>query len=135
MNTAPVELTALRDLPDYRVCAEDTDPRGWDVIDADGIHVGAVTDLLIDLQALTVRYIVCSLAHMTRQVLIPTGFARLDEDSKRLHLDFVTAADTKKLPQFVGLPLSDQYSADLEAALTGVRPSTANQAKIIRRSS
>jgi hypothetical protein len=134
MNTAPIELTAMRDLPDYRVCSEDTDPRGWNVIDADGFQLGAVTDLIIDVQALTVRYIVCSLAAAMRQVLIPTGFARLDEESRQVHLDFVTAADTEQMPHFVGLPLTEQYSAALEKALTGVAPSTSNQAKIVRRS-
>lgn len=133
MNPAPVELTALRDLPDYRVRTEDTDPRGWNVIDANGIHVGAVVDLLIDLQALTVRYIVCSLTPSTRQVLIPTGFARLDDENRQVFLDFVTAADAEKMPHFAGLPLSEQYCADLEQALTGVTQSPSSQAKIIRR--
>lgn len=135
MNTPPVELAALGDLHDYRVCAGDADPRGWNVVDSNGAALGEVTDLLIDLQALIARYIVCSFTGDARQVLIPVGFARLDAEHGTVHLDFITAADAEKIPAFTGLPLSAEYGAQMEKALTGVAPPSPAEPKIVRRSS
>lgn len=134
MNTTPtVELTALRDLHDYRVISDDVDPRGWGVQDSNGVNVGSVSDLIIDVEGLLARYIVCDVTRgESREVLLPTGFARLEHGSKMVHLDFVTAADLESLPTYQGLLLSAAYTAQMEKALTGVAP-TPTQPKIVRR--
>lgn len=136
-STAPVELIAMSDLPDYRICKEDTDPRGWNVVDSNGVPVGIASDLIIDLQALMARYIVCSVSRGTpREVLIPTGFARIDNETRTVHLDFVTALDIEALPTHTGLPLSEEFSAQMETAITGTPPaSAAEEPKIVRRNS
>lgn len=41
----------------YRVAEGDPDVRGWDVMDRDGRRIGEVDDLLIDTEALKVRYL------------------------------------------------------------------------------
>ena len=41
----PIELAALSDLSDYRVCRDNSDPRGWQIIDADAVPVGTAKDL------------------------------------------------------------------------------------------
>ena len=135
-STAPVELIAMSDLPDYRICKEDADPRGWNVVDSNGVPIGTVSDLIIDLQALIARYIVCSVSRGTaREVLIPTGFARIENESCTVHLDFVTALDIEALPTHTGLPLSEEFSAQMETAITGTPPATADDPKIVRRNS
>lgn len=40
----------------YEVSSEDPDPRGWTVITHDGTRIGEVTDLVVDQDALKVRY-------------------------------------------------------------------------------
>lgn len=134
MNTTPtVALTALSTLPDYRVTSDDVDPRGWEVQDSNGVVVGRVSDLIIDVEGLIARYIVCETARgVSHEVLLPTGFARLDQPSKVVYLDFVTAADLESFPAYQGLPLSAAHTAQLEKALTGATPKPAKP-KIVRR--
>lgn len=122
----------MRDLPKYRVSKDNVDPRGWNIVDSNGVPVGTASDLIIDLQALIARYIVCSISRgEARDVLLPTGFARLDEGDCTVHLDFVTARDIEGLPAFTGLPLSEGLSARIEEALTGATPSAADKAKVV----
>jgi hypothetical protein len=128
------ELASLGALPDYRVCAEDADPRGWPVIDFELTALGEIADLIVDLQGQTARYIVCATAGPDgRAVLIPIGFARLDRERCTVHLDFVTAADLAKLPTFTGLPLSENHTARLEEALIGKTATTSPMPKVVRR--
>ena len=130
------DLVLLRDAGEYRVSAGDTDPRGWRVIDANEVLIGEVDDLIIDPQGLTARYMVCSSQRgAERAVLIPVGFARLDAEQSIVHLDFVTQADVEKLPTFNGLPLSEEFEASQQKALTGVEQDVVAKPKIVRRSS
>ena len=134
MNTTLPSLAILGDSPDYRVRSEDTDPRGWAVVDANGVALGTVADLIIDVETLVARYIVCSMRrNEQRNVLLPIGFARLNNDDKVVHLDFVTVDAVDTLPAFAGLPIRPEQLADTEKALTGVAPTTSNAAKIVRR--
>lgn len=41
----------------YKVAEGDPDVRGWDVMDRDGSRIGEVDDLLVDTEALKVRYL------------------------------------------------------------------------------
>ncbi len=50
-------LTPLRRLHGYRVAGGDPDVRGWLVLGADGRKIGEVDDLLVDTEALRVRYL------------------------------------------------------------------------------
>jgi hypothetical protein len=132
-TTLAVELAALKQRRDFHVCSDDTDPRGWSLVDSNNIVVGSVADLIIDVDALVARYMVCSLQRgRARMVLIPTGFVRLENDQCVAHLDFVTAEALQKLPTFTGLPLDPDVALDIEQALTGTAP-ISQQAKIVRR--
>src|SRR5688572_19046861 len=131
----PIELAALSDLSDYRVCSDNTDPRGWQIIDSNAVPIGTATDLIIDVPALVARYIVCSVSRdTTRMVLIPTGFARLEDETCTVHLDFLTVADILNLPTHTGLPLSDAFNSSMNTVLTGAEPASGT-AKIVRRTS
>lgn len=128
-----MQLELLSAADDYCVAKGSTDPRGWRVLDADGSVIAEANDLIIDVDALTTRYIVCS-TRSARKVLVPVGFARLNDEECTVHLDFITASDVEKLPTFDRLPLSTAFETEQEQALTGVERSTA-ESKIVRRNS
>lgn len=117
-----VELAEMRDHKEYRVCKDNHDPRGWPVRTSDDREMGKVTDLIIDEIALNARYLVCTFALGGRRILVPTGFARLDERGKVVHLDFITREEASRIPAFNGLPLSDREQQEVESALTGREP-------------
>ncbi|HEY0513164.1 MAG TPA: PRC-barrel domain-containing protein [Thermoanaerobaculia bacterium] len=50
-------LTPLRRLHSYRIAEGDPDVRGWRVLGADGKAIGEVDELLVDREALRVRYL------------------------------------------------------------------------------
>jgi hypothetical protein len=117
-----VELVEMREHGEYRVCKDNHDPRGWPVRTSDDRELGKVSDLIIDEVALNARYLVCTFALEGRRILIPTGFARLDDRYKVVHLDFITRNDVTRIPAYNGLPLSEREQQDVEIALTGREP-------------
>lgn len=114
-----VVLTEMGVHDEYKVCKDDFDPRGWTVRARDDFQLGVVTDLIIDEMAMSARYLVCDIAVDHRRVLVPTGFARLNDKERVVHLDFLTAADLARLPAYHGLPLSAEQQLEVETALTG----------------
>lgn len=128
-----MNLAELRTRKDYRVCKDSQDPRGWPVRTADDRELGKITDLVIDLDGLNARYLVCTFAgDHTRRVLLPTGFARLDPRAHVVHLDFITRQDVRRLPSYSGLPISPEQTLDLESALT-LREPPVRDSVIVRR--
>ena len=123
----------MQDHREYRVCKDNHDPRGWPVRTSDNRDLGKVSDLIIDEEALNARYLVCTFSLEKRRVLIPTGFARLDDRGKVVHLDFITREELNKMPTYHGLPLSEAEEQTVETALTGREP-VEPEAVITRRS-
>jgi hypothetical protein len=117
-----IELAEMREHGEYRVCKDNSDPRGWPVRTSDDRELGKVSDLIIDEVALNARYLVCTFALEGRRILIPTGFARLDDRYKVVHLDFITRDDVTRMPAYNGLPLSEREQQEVEIALTGREP-------------
>lgn len=102
-------LVDLDDLDDFKVADEDPDPRGWDVVARDGRRIGEVDKLIVDTNAMKVRYLDCDLdeeelglERRDRHVLIPVGYARLDEDTQRVMVDTIASTDVANLPPFTG---------------------------------
>ncbi len=129
-----VQLLEMGERGDYRVCKDSCDPRGWLVLTADDRELGKITDLIIDELGLTVRYLVCTYGGTTRRVLLPIGFARLDERARVVHLDFITRSDVYRLPDYHGLPITPNEALDVESALT-LREPPARESVIVRRES
>src|SRR5688500_2273351 len=92
-----VELAEMREHREYRVCKGKHDPRGWPVRTSDDRELGKVSDLIIDEVALNARYLVCKFPLDGRRILIPTGFARLDDRGKVVHLDFITRTEAARI--------------------------------------
>ena len=77
----PARLVPLSGHAELRVASGEADPRDWSVIDRAGIVRGKISDLLVDLAAMKVRYVICELAadgEAARAVLVPVEFLRLD---------------------------------------------------------
>lgn len=101
-------LARLEDLDDYGVADGYPDPRGWSVRARDGRKVGEVKNLLVDRQALRVRYLEVELDegvltdsrrdHTTgrdrddRLIHVPVEQARLDDDQDDVRLNLDAAA-------------------------------------------
>jgi photosynthetic reaction center H subunit len=74
------KILPLRSLPDYGVDAKDFDPRGAEVLGADGEVAGFVSDMWLDTSDVLFRYLQVSLAGSGRQVLLPINFTRIKRD-------------------------------------------------------
>ncbi len=67
----------MRALPEHGVHERDFDPRGAEVVGADGEVAGFVSDLWIDTSDVLFRYLQVSVKGSGRQVLLPWNFARI----------------------------------------------------------
>lgn len=119
-------LASLDELADFKVSEEDPDPRGWDVVGSDQRTIGKVSELIVDTSVMKVRYLTVKvderelgLEPEDRQILIPIGYARLNEDQEQVFLDAISAEDVSRMPRFGGLPLEREQEEELHAAYTG----------------
>ena len=101
-NTA--NLSSLADMTDYEVEDGEPDPRGWEVLGADGRRVGEVDDMLIDEAALKVRYLDVDIDERgigldaaDRHVLVPVEAARVDEDRECVVVDRLSVASLRNV--------------------------------------
>lgn len=116
-------LRHLGELDDLEIAEGAPDPRGWDVIGANGEKVGKVAELLVDTGAMKVRYLEVELEKDVaedstrnrsvnaadvrdrtdiddepfRHVLVPIGAAHLDDDEDQVRLD-------ERAANIVGIP-------------------------------
>lgn len=77
------KILPLRILGDYAIAAQDTDPRGFPVLGADGAVGGTVTDLWVDHAEMLFRYLEVEVAGGKR-VLLPIPFARIGKRDVRV---------------------------------------------------
>ncbi|HET9983918.1 MAG TPA: PRC-barrel domain-containing protein [Longimicrobiales bacterium] len=117
------ELATLDELDGYRIASGDANPKGWDVVAADGREIGEVDELIVDTEAMKVRYLDVDLdsdklgfGDRDRHVLIPIGYATLDRDDKKVIVDVVTSTDVGDLPVYGGLPLPRDFERGMQDA-------------------
>src|SRR5439155_20594851 len=85
-NEDGVRIAPLGELDDFEVAQGYPDVRGWKVLSSDGQEVGAVHELLIDVDNLRTRYLDVRLTKELaatpgdRDVLVPVGTANVDDD-------------------------------------------------------
>jgi sporulation protein YlmC with PRC-barrel domain len=111
----------LDQLDDYEVAEGDPDVRGWEVIASDGRRIGEVDELLIDTQAMKVRYLDVDLSNDVlvgagtedRHVLIPIGYARLEADDSRVRIENLASDQISSLPPYEHAGVSRDYETDL----------------------
>jgi hypothetical protein len=96
------------------------DIRGWKVVLPDGRRAGTVEDLIVDTDALAVKYLEVKLDHDIlgtdddNWVLVPIGAARLDDEEERAIVDRLPVGGLENAPrQYAGhpVPTRDQEQA------------------------
>ena len=102
---APTGLSRLSERDDLQIASGYPDVREWRLDAADGEPAGIITDLLVDPQALAVRYLVVRRADDS-ETLIPIGYVELDEAHRCLAMPGLTARDIEALPAWDGKVLT-----------------------------
>ena len=109
-------VVPLNRLDGYAVADDDPDVRGWEVISADGIRIGAVDQLLVDTDAMKVRYLDVDLDERMvagdRHALIPIGYARLEERRSRVFVDNLVSTQVTTLPAYAHGRVADDVDTD-----------------------
>src|SRR3954469_12541019 len=83
-------LRPLSELGSYTIEKGDQDPRGWTVVTGQGTRIGEVEDLIVDTQAMKVRYLVVDLeddgvaAGDDRTVLLDTENVQLSDGAREV---------------------------------------------------
>lgn len=120
MDNRTDRIIPLDELNDFKVAEGDPDVRGWDVLSADGRKIGEVDNLLVDTAAMKVRYLDVDIDEEVmgakdRHVLIPIGYARLDEDDDRIFVDTLTSASLRQIPEYRHDILTPEYESSLRS--------------------
>ncbi len=110
---------------DYKVSDEDPDVRGWDVVGRNGEKIGEVDELIVDTQALKVRYLdvdmddsLLDMDDEEQHFLLPIGAANLDYDNKNVMVANLDAASVSQLPAYRGDTITREYEHSVLAALS-----------------
>jgi photosynthetic reaction center H subunit len=110
-------MKPLGDLDNFEIAKNIPDPRGWDVMTADGSKIGKVHELIVDTGALRTRYIDVSLDKKAlsldkdRDVLIPIGDAQLDSSADEVVINKLTVRQLADLPEFQHGEITREYEA------------------------
>jgi photosynthetic reaction center H subunit len=92
------KIVPLSSMPEFSVAPKSSDPRGFDVIGADGEVAGKISDIWMDRAEALVRYYEVELAADGRKVLMPYAFADVKGKKSIVDAPSITAA------QFTGVP-------------------------------
>jgi len=118
------QVAALGDLGDYEVAEGYPDPRGWTVRASDGTEVGKVHDLIVDTGTMRTRYLDVRLskdvagADEDRDVLVPIGTARVNDDDDNVVVNGLTADRIVMLPAYDHRQLTRDQESDLRTHFT-----------------
>ncbi len=117
-------LHRLSELTDYEVADNDPDVRGWNVMSSDRKMIGKVKELIVDLDAMKVRYLdvninneISDVGTDERRLLIPIGAAELDTKEERVRVNDIETVTLLKLPSYQGGSISRDYERDLRKSL------------------
>lgn len=134
MDNPTDRIVPLDELDDFEVAEGDPDVRGWEVLAADGRKIGEVDELLVDVSAMKVRYLDVDLEEdvggeaSDRHILIPIGYARLDEEDDRIFVDSLNTTMLGGIPDYTHEPLTRDYETRLrthyDTGFTGTAAAT-----------
>lgn len=93
-------IVPLRLAPTYHVDPKDPDPRGYDVLDADGVVSGKCVDVWLDKSEMIFRYIEVAVATDMgeRTMMIPVPLIRVDGDARVVKVRTLLAKHFAKAP-------------------------------------
>ncbi|MCA8832177.1 PRC-barrel domain-containing protein [Hymenobacter pini] len=127
-----MHLRRLRDLTEFEVADGNPDVRGWSVRGADGRQFGQVYELIVDEDALKVRYLdielddSLSINERDRHILLPIGVAALDEEANNVFVPSLTAQSVLEYPPYVEIQITRQYEEAMLRALNLPLPAPAS---------
>lgn len=118
-------LHKLNELEDYEIADHDPDVRGWNVVDGRGREIGEVDELIVDLDAMKVRYIDMKLDGNLAadretdepHVIVPIGLARLDEEDDTVRVDTENAELVIVCPVYDGGQVTPEYESQVRERL------------------
>ena len=90
-------VAPLRAATEITLADEDPDPRGMEVVGADGHVAGDVTELWVDRSENIFRYLEMKLADGSRSVLVPLPFAQF-MPRRQIRVNAITAAQFAEVP-------------------------------------
>jgi photosynthetic reaction center H subunit len=113
-------LFRLDEVRKVRIAGGDPDVRGWDVVTSDHRKVGRVHELVVDMEAMRVRYVDVSVdarvlgTRDSSHVLLPIDNAELDYDDRRVYFADVPADRLLEIPSYDHRPITRKYEETLE---------------------
>lgn len=113
--------TRLRELSqsDFKIAKGQPDIRGWDVRDEQGRKFGTVGELIFDIRADKVRYMVIDILDTPeleldkRSIMVPIGLAELDPTDNDVLLPNVTPFQLRALPRYQTSKLGAKTERDI----------------------
>lgn len=124
-------LRRLRDLTDFEVADDNPDVRGWTVRGNDGQALGTVHELIVEPEAMKVRYLDVELDARFRinehenHILLPIGAASLDTEDDNVFVPALNAASVLDYPHYIEIQITREYEEAMLRAL-GKEPGAAN---------
>lgn len=121
-------VVPLGQLDDFKVADGEPDVRGWEVLASDGRKIGEVDELLVDTAAMKVRYLDVDVDEgmvaggHDRHVLIPIGYARLDEERDCVRVDALASSDLGGVPAYDQGPLTRDFETSVRESFSARRP-------------
>jgi photosynthetic reaction center H subunit len=91
-------ILPLRAAPGFDVASEDPDPRGMDVVGADGVIGGTVRDVWVDRAEPQIRYLEVTVAGTGRNVLLPVYFSKFAPAQRRVNVQSILGSQFATAP-------------------------------------
>ncbi len=116
-------LRRLRDLTDFEVADDNPDVRGWTVRGNDGQALGTVYELIVDVEALKVRYLDVELdsrfkiSEYENHILLPIGVASLDAEDDNVFVPALNAESALNYPPYTEIQITRAYEEAMLRAL------------------
>ena len=108
-------LHPLRTLHGYRIARDQPDVRGWPLVGDAAEPLGIIDDLIVDIDAEQVRYVMVDAD--ARRVLVPIGFLEVDTDAERVVAPGMRGDDVARQPAYDGGPVERAFEQRIRAAI------------------
>ena len=94
-------IVPMRSQPAWHVDDRDPDPRGMDVIAADGEKVGSITDVWVDIPEPMIVYLEVALDASigSGQILVPFHWANVNKSAGQIEVDALLSAQFANVPR------------------------------------
>lgn len=93
------KIVPMRVADDYSIAMGDADPRGMNVLGADGVSGGTISDVWVDRSEQIIRYLEVALPGKTpRSVLLPMTFALVEPRPRRIRVNAILGKQFAAVP-------------------------------------